>query len=189
MNKTINVYNDTAYFIGVGKNDIEYYMLAPKTRVNGQWEIGIVLMSRESEYSETIKYCFYFADKFLDEADESFYKFKEFFKETPFTDKKIWELLDLLKTADTLTRAADLTIYGHSHIANINTNVSNAVQRNDIEKEINEKILPVVAEEITKILKGEKDMKTIENNGNNNDDDHQELVHERRVIHHDKPEL
>lgn len=76
--------------------------------------------------------------------------FKEFFDDTPLTDKEIWTLLELMQSAYTARRYSDMLHTGGAHIT---TNPARDIIHDNAEyKRINKKVIPSIMNEVYKLL-------------------------------------
>lgn len=80
--------------------------------------------------------------------------FTEFFEETPFTDKEIWQICDLMKS---FYIASEFAAMVHTGGANYTENPVREILKSDIMyKTINELQIPAIMESLYEILSGEE---------------------------------
>lgn len=78
--------------------------------------------------------------------------FKTFFKETPFTDKELWLIIELMESFYTAGQYSDFLYLGGAHYT---TNPCKETIVNDAEyTRINATVIPALMEELYKILGG-----------------------------------
>jgi len=148
--KTINKFG-THYLLGKGK-DGQYYYLEKESRNCGwYWGFGYIhsyTNNRQPERSKDIAMHTHFDSLFL--KTNIFYSFKEFFVETTLNDNEIWQLLDLMQSAYTLRKTAELFYIGGSHITS--KAKMELLENQELYNKINKELLPAIFEKIKEIL-------------------------------------
>lgn len=116
--KTIKVFGNKYYLLGISKDGRKIYMQEPEWQCNWYWG-GLYLNSftnnSNPERSRDLSAHFHFDSTFLNGPDCSKDMFKNYFKETVLTDNEIWELCDYMQTFYTLKSVAELFKCGYSH--------------------------------------------------------------------------
>jgi len=141
--------NKEAYLLGVDKDGIKHWLESPSWDCDWYWGMG---------YVETRTSHQHFDGLIIHNREAN--TINEHFHDTPFTDKEAWELTDLMASAYSYKKIAEICHTGGSHY----TTVKDFSLKDEArEKAINEIILPSIFTRIKKILTtGEQD----ENNRN-----------------------
>ena len=117
--KVVKVFGKEHYLLGADADGIKYYLQKESWDCNWYWGLGYVetfTNNMNPERSKDISSHQHFDGLFLKNTRmNGFDAFKEFFAETPLTNSEIWELVDLMQTAYTLRKSAELFGRGYSH--------------------------------------------------------------------------
>lgn len=155
----INVFGNEYYLLGVSDDGFKYYLEAPEWSCGWYWSIGYVetfTNNSNPEKSRDIYSHQHFDGLFLKSKISCYDAFKSFFKETPLSDREIWDLLELMQTAYNLRQYASMLHCNGSHITT-NKVMKNEEFKADNEKEnkrINEVLLPAINKAVAEILEG-----------------------------------
>lgn len=154
MKKQISkAFGKTIYLLGKDKDGIKYWLEEPSWDCGWYWGFGYIetyTNNNDPTHSRDIESHQHFDSLFLNQNKCARDAFKEFFVETPLSDDEIWELVDYMKTFYTLEGVAELFKHGYSHQterAKIET-----LTREDLTKEVNEKMLPELFNKIRDLL-------------------------------------
>ena len=92
----------------------------------------------------------HFNGLFLNGIECGFDLFNDFFEETPFTDKELWKILELMKAAYTARRYSDML---HSGNAGMTENpIKDVIKGMDEYKRINNIVIPSLMNEVYKLM-------------------------------------
>ena len=80
--------------------------------------------------------------------------FKAFFKVTPFTDKEIWKIVELMQSFYTARRYSDMLAIGGAHYTA--NPASETIKSPEEYNRINNKVIPAIMTELYKILGGDE---------------------------------
>ena len=81
-----------------------------------------------------------------------FDKFKNFFVKTPFSDREIWQICELMKSFYICREYSDTINRGGAHYT---TNPAADIIKTETEyRRINDTVIPAIAENLYKILEG-----------------------------------
>lgn len=155
--KMVRVFGKEHYLLGNGHDGIYYYLQKENWDCGWYWGLGYVesftnnsnpTASRDIASHSHFDYMFFHEKNGYD-------NFKEFFQETPLSDKEIWTLCELMKSAYTLRNMADLTYRGGAHYT---TNPCQGCLHDvEMNQKINDIMIPAVMAEVRNLLIGEVD--------------------------------
>ena len=145
------------YLLGKGIDGNYYWLKSSEWACDWYWSIGWVEVFTNQlhpELAKDIQFHQHFDGLFFKNPNQNGYDaFKEFFAETPFTDKEIWTLLELMRTADTLEESAEVFNRGGSNYTS--NPCKDIIQNRPLEDEINQNMLPAIFKKIKEVLTGE----------------------------------
>lgn len=154
MNKHMFTWHGKKYFLlGQDHEGIKYYLENAHFDCNWYWGIGYIESfsnNRNPAISRDIRSHEHFDSKVFGKNKCCFDVFKELFPVNPFTDKEIWNICELMKSAYTARHYSDMLHTGGAHIT---TNKAKDKIRNDKEyKRINEITIPGILDELYSIM-------------------------------------
>ena len=151
MEKCIATYfGKKNYLLGRDKEGKKIYLVAPSWDCGWYWGFGYLhSYTRRFGQLDTGTHT-HFDTEFFESYTNCFDAFKNYFDDTTLTANEIWILCDYMKTFYTLRKTAELFRHGYSYITG-RAKIDN-LERQDLEKEINEKMLPELFEKIDKLL-------------------------------------
>ncbi len=145
------------YLLGQDKNGENYFLEAATWDCGWYWSGGYIETYTNNENplrAKDISSHQHFDSLFFKGKKCAFDNFKEFFTVTPFTDKEIWTICELMKSFYIIRNYSDTLHRGGAHYT---TNPASEVIKNEDEyKRINEKVIPEIMSELYKILEGEE---------------------------------
>ena len=150
--KTINKFGEH-YLLGADANGTYYYL--KKESWDCGWYCGLGYIhtftnNEAPQMSRDIASPQHFNGLFFSGNKNGYDVFKEFFVDTPLSDKEIWTLLELMKTAYTLKESAEVFGRGGSHYT---TNpCADAIKSKEYVDKINSEMIPAIMDEVRKIL-------------------------------------
>lgn len=157
--RTIKVFGKVSYLLGKGKDGKFYYLTAPQFECGWYWSIGSVVsytnnarpeMSRDIDSWESFKYAFF-------QEHDGHTNFKERFVETPLSDKEIWQLMELMKSACILEDMAEMCYIGGAHYTE--SPCKETLHDTDEYKRIIDVKLPAIFNAVGEILHGPQGVK------------------------------
>lgn len=151
--KVVRVFGRDNYLLGADAYGIKYYLEKESWDCGWYWGLGYVetfTNNRCPEQSRDISSHQHFDGLFLNGRNCAYDEFKEFFAETPLTDDEIWELVDLMKTAYTLRKTAEVMGRGYSHYTS-RAKVEE-VKKPEYVETINQIMIPAVMERVRALL-------------------------------------
>ena len=155
MNKQIIHKFGKHYLLGIDKDGIKHYLDDPSFDCGWYWGFGYIhtfTNNRNPVASRDISSHYHF-DSFG--KDKCMYDgIKEKFTELTVSDKELWTLCELMKTAYIMRSYSDML---HSGGAHYTTNpIKEEIKNSDEYNRINHELLPKIFEEVEKILTPEK---------------------------------
>lgn len=151
--KISSAFGKTIYLLGQDSEGTNYWLEEGSFDCGWYWGIGYVetyTNNSNPQCSRDISSHQHFDNMFL--GGNGFDKFKEFFTKTPFDDKEIWKILEIMMALYTARRYSDMI---HRGGANYTKNPLVEVIKSDKEYlRINEVVIPRLLEELYKILGG-----------------------------------
>lgn len=157
MNKQkIHVFGKDAFLLGESASGTRYYMEKFSWDCGWYWGGGYVetyTNNRNPEKSKDIRSHQHFDGLFLnDRKMNGFDKFKNFFVKTPFSDREIWQICELMKSFYICREYSDIINRGGAHYT---TNPAADIIKSETEyHRINDTVIPAIAENLYKILEG-----------------------------------
>lgn len=151
--KNITVFGDNYCFLGRGEDGTSYWLQEPSWDCDWYWGIGYIesfTNNDQPELSEDIDSHTHFDYEIFGKDTDSYEKFKEIFCDNPFTDKEIWQILELMKTAYTLNDTAEIYVMGGSHYTE--SPCEDILKDSRAAAKINEELLPKIFEALWNIL-------------------------------------
>lgn len=156
--KKIHVFNKDAYLLGEDASGRRYWLEEAKWDCEWYWGGGYVetyTNNRNPEQSRDIASHQHFDGMFFSRKVNGYDAFKAFFKVTPFTDKEIWEILELMQSFYTARRYSDMLSIGGAHYT---ANPASETIKSPAEYDrINDKVIPAIMAELYKILGGDEE--------------------------------
>ena len=149
-----HAFEKDVYLLGQDAEGTLYWLEEAKWDCDWYWGGGYVETYTNNNYpsmsrditSHSHFDSMFFADNRLNGHD----KFESFFEETPFTDKEIWKICELMKSFYIAKEYSNMLYTGGAHYT---SNPSKEViQNNDEYKRINEVVIPSIMENLYKIL-------------------------------------
>lgn len=145
------------YFLGQDKDGINYWLEEAKWDCDWYWGGGYVETYTNNKcpsMSRDINSHSHFNCMFFKGNKNGYDAFKDFFVETPFTDKEIWTICELLKAFYIARDYSDMICRGGAHYT---TNPAKETIKNDAEyKRINEIVIPEIMRNLYKIMTPER---------------------------------
>lgn len=154
--ETRHAFGKNIYLIGT-KNGVQYWLEEPTWDCDWYWGFGYVKtytnnknpeIARDSNSSQHFDIMFFDVYKNMNRTASDV--FLEFFDETPFTEKEVFQLLDLMQSFYTCRRMADMTHLGHSGYIATDANI--LLRDNDMYDKINRIMIPAIFKELKNIL-------------------------------------
>lgn len=141
------------YLLGICEGK-KFYLEAGTWDCDWYWGFGYISTftnNANPELSIDVRSHNHFDSMFLKNYTTNCYDaFCNFFDETPFTEKEIWKLLELMKSFYTASKYSEMVHIGGSHIT---SNPLKETIKNEVEyKRINEVIIPGIMQEIYKVM-------------------------------------
>lgn len=144
------------YLLGTDNDGTKYFLEAATWDCGWYWGGGYVETYTNNEYPERAKdiesHQHFDSLFFKNPWKSGFDAFKEFFKETPFTDDEIWKILELMKSFYICAEYSGMLYRGG---ANYTINPAAEIIKNEEEhKRINEKVIPAIMAALYDIMEG-----------------------------------
>jgi hypothetical protein len=150
-----HAFGQDVYFLGRDKDGIHYWLEEAKWACGWYWGGGYVenyTNDTRPAFSKDILCHQHFDGMFLNGNKCAFDMFKEFFVYTPFTDKEIWTICELMKAFYIARKYSDMLFCGGAHFS---SNPSSEVIKNEKEyNRINKIVIPDLMNNLYKILGG-----------------------------------
>lgn len=151
--KVITWHGKKYYLLGEDSDGERYYLEEGHWDCSWYWGLGYVetyTNNMNPQLSRDISSHSHFDYMFLRGKKCAYDEFKEFFADTPLTDKEIWTLVELMMSAYTCRKYSDMLNTGGSHQT---TNPCASVIANATEyNRINEIVIPAILKEVYKLL-------------------------------------
>ena len=155
MDKKVFTWHGKKYYLlGENRDGERYCLMQGHFDCGWSWGLGYVRtftnnknphLSKDIISHDHFDYMF-----FKDRSKSGYDKFKDFFAETPLTDKEIWTLLELMKSAYTCREYSDMLHTGGAHYT---TNPCRYIIPNATEyNRINTEVIPAILKEVYKVL-------------------------------------
>lgn len=144
------------YFLGVDKEGTHYWLEEAKWDCDWYWGGGYVenyTYDTRPAFSSDIVCHQHFDGMFFKGNKNGFDMFKEFFAYTPFTDKEIWTICEIMKAFYIARNYSDMLFCGGAHYT---SNPSKDIIKSETEyKRINEIVIPDLMKNLYEILGGD----------------------------------
>lgn len=141
------------YLLGADKDGILYWLEEATWDCGWYWGGGYVeTYTNNAHPSNSKDICSHqhFDGLFFNKNKNGFDMFREFFVETPFTDREIWVICELMKSFYTARAYSDMICRGGAHYT---TNSAQEIIKSDVEYErINKIVIPAIMQELYKVL-------------------------------------
>lgn len=138
------------YLLGINKEGQKVWLEQSSFDCGWYWGIGYVEVFNRS-YSDILEHT-HFDSLFL--KNRIYDSFKEYFNDTTLENNEIWQLLELMKTLYTYRNFSDMLHTKGSHITT--NNCKDIIGNDELYKDINERIIPTLLEEVYNLLGGVK---------------------------------
>lgn len=140
----------TNYLLGE-KDGEKIWLVAPSWDCGWYWGFGYLeAYGRRFGQLDITTHTHFDSEILNNGKTNAFNYFKEYFTKTPLTDSEIWLLCDYMQTFYTLRKTAETFRHGYSYFTG-KAKIDD-LQRTDLEKEINQNMLPKLFKEIEKLL-------------------------------------
>ena len=136
------------YLLGINKEGQKVWLEQSSFDCGWYWGIGYVEVFNRS-YSDIQEHT-HFDSLFL--KNNIYDSFKGYFNDITLEDKEIWQLLELMKTLYTYRNFSDMIHTKGSHITT--NNCKDIISNDELYKDINERIIPTLLEEVYNLLGG-----------------------------------
>ena len=141
------------YLLGKDEIGILYWLQQATWDCDWYWGGGYVRTYTNNEYphlSRDIDSHQHFDGLFFKGHKNGYDAFKEFFVETPFTDKEIWKICELMRSFYIAREYSDMIHRGGAHYT---ANPVSEIIKNDAEYErINKVVIPAIMQSLYEIL-------------------------------------
>lgn len=148
------------YLLGQDSDGINYFLEAATWDCDWYWGGGYVetyTNNRNPMKAKDIRSHSHFDSMFFNGNGNGYDTFKSFFKVTPFTDKEIWKIIELMKSFYIARRYSDMMYTGGAHYT---TNPAKEMIKSvDEYNRINTVVIPAIMEQLYIILGGENYVK------------------------------
>lgn len=156
MKRKSHAFGKDVYFLGQDAEGINYWLEEAKWDCDWYWGGGYVETYTNNAYpsmSRDITSHSHFDSLFFNKANKNGHDtFVEFFVTTPFTDKEIWKICELMKSFYIARQYSDMLYCGGAHYTS--NPVSEIIKSGEEYKRINEVIIPNIMQALYDILKG-----------------------------------
>ena len=143
------------YLLGADEDGINYWIEEGHFDCDWYWGFGYVetfTNNANPSRSKDIQSHSHFNYLFFNQKAYCLDSFNDLLVETPFTEKEIWKLLELMKSFYIVREYADTIYRGGAHITS--NPVAEIIQSESEYKRINETVIPAIMNEVYKILEG-----------------------------------
>lgn len=151
--KVITWHGRKFYLLGRDHDGIYHWIEEGSFDCDWYWGIGYIKTfsnNKNPHLSNDIRSHNHFDFLFLKGNVDAFDRIKSFFDETPFSDKEIWKICELMNAMYIARHYSDML---HRHGSGYTTNPVRDVVTNDTEyKRINEKVIPVMLNALYEIM-------------------------------------
>ena len=146
-----HAFNKDVYLLGEDEEGIKYWLEAPSWDCGWYWGFGYIETYQNNRKPSLAR------DIDGHQHAEGFYRKwwnsdEAILKLTTFTEAEGWELSELFKRFEILKESAGLFGRGGAHVSG----TSDYLKREDLAKEINEKIIPQITSRVIEILSPSK---------------------------------
>lgn len=152
-----NKFGHKYYLLGTDKEGIKYFLEEASWDCDWYWGGGYVETfsnNRNPVCSRDIDFHRHFNYMFLTYNKNGFDMFKDFFKETPFTDNEIWKICELMKSFYVAREYSDMIYRGGAHYTS--NPAKETIMNKDEYTRINKVVIPTIMTELYKILSEEE---------------------------------
>lgn len=152
-----NKFGHKYYLLGTDKEGIKYFLEEASWDCDWYWGGGYVETfsnNRNPVCSMDIDSYHHFNYMFLTYNKNGFDMFKDFFKETPFTDNEIRKICELMKSFYVAREYSDMIYRGGAHYTS--NPAKETIMNKDEYNRINEVVIPTIMTELYKILSEEE---------------------------------
>lgn len=154
MNKqTSNAFGKIIFLLGEDEDGVNYWLEQATWDCDWYWGGGYVETYTNNEYphlSRDIDSHQHFDGLFFKGNKNGYDAFKEFFVETPFTDKEIWKICELMRSFYIAREYSDMIHRGGAHYT---SNPVSEIIKDDAEYErINKVVIPAIMQSLYEIL-------------------------------------
>jgi len=148
-----HAFGKDVYYLGKGKDGDYYWLEESKFDCGWYWGLRYVEtyeQNRLPEKARDISSHSHFDSMFFNQKHDAHTEFKAFFESTPLSDKEIWTLCELMKSAYIFREYSDTIYRGGAHYTN--NPCADIIKNNDEYDRINKIVLPAIFEEIYKLF-------------------------------------
>ena len=154
MNKqTSNAFGKIIFLLGEDEDGVNYWLEQATWDCDWYWGGGYVETYTNNKYphlSKDINSHQHFESLFFKGNKNGYDAFKEFFAETPFTDKEIWKICELMRSFYIAREYSDMIHRGGAHYT---SNPVSEIIKDDAEYErINKVVIPAIMQSLYEIL-------------------------------------
>lgn len=154
--KKSHAFGRDTYLLGQDAEGTKYWLEEAKWDCNWYWGGGYVETYTNNNYpsmSKDIISHSHFDSLFFNNANKNGHDaFQEFFVVTPFSDKEIWTICELMKSFYIARQYSDMLYCGGAHYT---SNPARETIKNESEyKRINEVVIPSIMKALYNILEG-----------------------------------
>ena len=153
---SFNKFGHKYYLLGTDKEGIKYFLEEASWDRDWYWGGGYVETfsnNRNPVCSRDIDSHRHFNYMFLTYNKNGFDMFKDFFKETPFTDNEIWKICELMKSFYIAREYSDMIYRGAAHYTS--NPAKETIMNKDEYTRINKVVIPTIMDKLYKILSEE----------------------------------
>ncbi len=151
-----HAFGKDCYLLGKGKDGLYYWLEKAKWDCDWYWGLGYIKSYTNSKCPECSKDIFshrHFDTLFLKcNSTHKIYvdAWNDFFEESVLTEKEVWTLMELMKTAYLTREYSDMLFRGSSGIS---SNTAESIIKNDTEYErINDIVIPEIMKRVYNLL-------------------------------------
>lgn len=151
--KKTRAFRKDVFLLGADSEETMYWLEDGSWDCDWYWGIGYVetyTNNKNPELARDIESHRHFDGLFFNGTKNGYDLFKEFFVETPLSDKEIWTLVELMKSLYILREYSDMLHCGGAHYT---TNPNAELLNNETEyKRINEEVIPTLLKSVRELL-------------------------------------
>ena len=153
IKRKTTAFGKNVYLLGEDIHGIKYWLEEAKWDCDWYWGGGYVETYTNNNFPERSKNITthsHFDTMFFKPDKNGHDAFCDFFKETPFTDKEIWKICELMKAFYIARRYSDMLYCGGAHYT---TNpAADTIKSEDEYNRINRSVIPAIMQELYKVL-------------------------------------
>lgn len=156
--KVVTVFGKKHYFLGTDAQGINYWLREASWDCDWYWGGGYVETfsnNKNPQLSKDINSHNHFNLMFFNKNLNGFDVFKDFFVATPFSDKEIWKIMELMKSFYIAREYSDMINRGGAHYTS--NPVAELIKSEDEYNRINKVMIPAIMSELYKILSENED--------------------------------